>query len=237
MTKAQRQARREAKHAAKERAAIEAARVTTCIECGYDLNGLPKNHRCPECGQGYEENTYRFRALGFLFTRRKLPGLQIMATMTTIGLLIINWRGNSVPYPIWQLITLFVVNQVMISLLIISVFQLLYSRSYILFSPRGLEWRSMFRMKQQIEWWQIDGVRVNEANGEIEIRPITSSPVKIPSDAWGGTMRFASIAGFTRDYWSKIAETLQNDKRRLELLRLRSLEAEPILHNFWKPAS
>ncbi|MGD2109786.1 MAG: hypothetical protein PVI86_10375, partial [Phycisphaerae bacterium] len=25
-----------------------------CIECGYDLAGLPNRHQCPECGTGYE---------------------------------------------------------------------------------------------------------------------------------------------------------------------------------------
>jgi predicted RNA-binding Zn-ribbon protein involved in translation (DUF1610 family) len=24
-----------------------------CIHCGYDLTGLPDNHVCPECGEGY----------------------------------------------------------------------------------------------------------------------------------------------------------------------------------------
>jgi tRNA(Ile2) C34 agmatinyltransferase TiaS len=28
-------------------------RAPFCIHCGYDLQGLPDNHRCPECGEHY----------------------------------------------------------------------------------------------------------------------------------------------------------------------------------------
>ncbi|MBK8267056.1 MAG: hypothetical protein IPK83_01605 [Planctomycetes bacterium] len=235
MTKAQWQARREAKFAAKERAAIDAARVIACIACDYDLNGLPKNHRCPECGQAYEENTYRFRALGSVRFRRLIPLMFVTFVIAVAVLFIINSRINLIAFTTWRVIFLAAFRQFTICLGVILSAQWWNSRRYILFSPRGVEWRSIFQKKRQVEWWQVDDVRVNEANGEIELRPIASSPVKIPSDAWGGTMRFASIAGFTSDYWSKISETIQNDQRRLELLRLRSLETEPILQNFWKP--
>jgi hypothetical protein len=31
--------------------------LTHCPVCNYDLTGLPKNHRCPECGFEYDETT------------------------------------------------------------------------------------------------------------------------------------------------------------------------------------
>ncbi len=29
--------------------------IETCPNCNYDLHGLPKTHKCPECGFGYSE--------------------------------------------------------------------------------------------------------------------------------------------------------------------------------------
>jgi len=30
------------------------ASIPRCMECGYDLRGLPAGHRCPECGVTYD---------------------------------------------------------------------------------------------------------------------------------------------------------------------------------------
>lgn len=35
------------------RLAMRARRDPFCIFCGYNLSGLPDNHRCPECGRSY----------------------------------------------------------------------------------------------------------------------------------------------------------------------------------------
>ena len=32
-----------------------------CPHCRYDLTGLPRNHRCPECGQPYDETMLELR--------------------------------------------------------------------------------------------------------------------------------------------------------------------------------
>lgn len=36
---------------------VTAQPLTHCPVCNYDLTGLPKNHRCPECGFEYDETT------------------------------------------------------------------------------------------------------------------------------------------------------------------------------------
>jgi hypothetical protein len=36
-------------------------RLTTCPVCQYDLAGLPRAHRCPECGFEYDEHTVLLR--------------------------------------------------------------------------------------------------------------------------------------------------------------------------------
>lgn len=33
---------------------VQARKEPFCIHCGYDLSGLPDNHRCPECGVPYD---------------------------------------------------------------------------------------------------------------------------------------------------------------------------------------
>lgn len=46
---------------------------TECLNCGYNLTGLPPEHRCPECGQAYDASARvwrprhpRMRYLGLL---------------------------------------------------------------------------------------------------------------------------------------------------------------------------
>ena len=34
----------------------EILRLERCPDCGYDIAGLPPNHRCPECGFAYDES-------------------------------------------------------------------------------------------------------------------------------------------------------------------------------------
>ncbi len=38
---------------------VEAVELEVCVECGYDLVGLPDHHRCPECGIGYDKHEVR----------------------------------------------------------------------------------------------------------------------------------------------------------------------------------
>ncbi|MCG3136178.1 MAG: hypothetical protein HJJLKODD_00003 [Phycisphaerae bacterium] len=37
------------------------APLNKCPQCGYDLRGLPADHRCPECGLAYDHQTEIFR--------------------------------------------------------------------------------------------------------------------------------------------------------------------------------
>jgi hypothetical protein len=37
--------------------AVAARKDPFCIHCGYDLNGLPDHHKCPECGLPYNWTT------------------------------------------------------------------------------------------------------------------------------------------------------------------------------------
>jgi len=39
------------------RCAAKARAEPFCIHCGYNLSGLPDNHRCPECGRPYSWRT------------------------------------------------------------------------------------------------------------------------------------------------------------------------------------
>jgi hypothetical protein len=36
-----------------------------CLRCGYDLTGLPQDHRCPECGFGFQHEAIHRLALGY----------------------------------------------------------------------------------------------------------------------------------------------------------------------------
>lgn len=56
--------------------------LTECLECGYDLRGLPAVHRCPERGQAYDAATRVWR----LRSRRRTYGLPVvMLTLTLMA--------------------------------------------------------------------------------------------------------------------------------------------------------
>lgn len=62
------------------RQAAQARKEPFCIFCGYNLTGLPDNHRCPECGRPYTWamiDEYRRDPQWFIErwkARRQLPG-------------------------------------------------------------------------------------------------------------------------------------------------------------------
>jgi len=64
------------------REAVRLRRDPFCIHCGYNLNGLPDGHRCPECGRPYSWAViaeYRKDPNWFIQRwreRRKLPEVQ-----------------------------------------------------------------------------------------------------------------------------------------------------------------
>jgi hypothetical protein len=42
-----------------------------CPCCGYDLSGLPADHRCPECGFGYQHRAVENLALGYADAKQR----------------------------------------------------------------------------------------------------------------------------------------------------------------------
>lgn len=38
---------------------VHAYAYELCLDCGYDLRGLPESHKCPECGQAYTKEHLR----------------------------------------------------------------------------------------------------------------------------------------------------------------------------------
>jgi hypothetical protein len=47
--------------------------ITKCPVCRYDLTGLPKNHRCPECGFEYDETMVVWNTRASGWTRWYVP--------------------------------------------------------------------------------------------------------------------------------------------------------------------
>lgn len=76
--------------------------LTRCPVCRYDLRGLPKDHRCPECGFAYDESTQVWRmpviprwavVLAWFFV---FIVLLIRLTPPLMGRLAFNYREASV---------------------------------------------------------------------------------------------------------------------------------------------
>ena len=46
-------------HAIRFRRRLQAIGYAACLNCGYELSGLPATHVCPECGRPFHINTVR----------------------------------------------------------------------------------------------------------------------------------------------------------------------------------
>lgn len=55
-----------------------------CPHCGFDLAGLPDDHRCPECGFGYQRDAIREIAKGEILSRNWLAAqIILLSTMSS----------------------------------------------------------------------------------------------------------------------------------------------------------
>jgi len=64
--------------------------ITKCPVCRYDLTGLPKNHRCPECGFEYDETMRVWQsgvahARGFVLSALACRVLAAMEALRFVG--------------------------------------------------------------------------------------------------------------------------------------------------------
>src|SRR5262245_12509714 len=62
--------------------------LTDCPHCGYSLNGLPREHRCPECGFEYDANTLTVRGIVAVNRRELLLFPFLVALMCGANLLL-----------------------------------------------------------------------------------------------------------------------------------------------------
>lgn len=70
---------------------MPAATHIHCPQCGFDLHGLPDDHRCPECGFGYQKQAIEQLAREFVRTREWLGKEQVVASIACCAMPVLMW--------------------------------------------------------------------------------------------------------------------------------------------------
>lgn len=120
--------------------------ITKCPVCRYDLTGLPKNHRCPECGFEYDETMRVWLGHRLPVWAWILPAAYSLSAVAFAFLLLsrsprLSMLGH------WEM-----ARYTLFAVLWIVVLRVRRSRVFIIVGKGGLCWRSIFGKIRQKRW-------------------------------------------------------------------------------------
>ncbi len=111
-----------------------------CPACGYDLRGLPTDHRCPECGVAYGVDADYFKVQRFVVFR---------VGVVVACLAVVIWELDRQSSPSWVLPGLRILIEAGVAAVILFLVQ---PRSFINVSPHGLTFKEPFRSAETYRW-------------------------------------------------------------------------------------
>ncbi|MDO8630648.1 MAG: hypothetical protein Q7R41_09140 [Phycisphaerales bacterium] len=124
--------------------------ITKCSVCRYDLTGLPRNHRCPECGFEYDETMRVWRG------DYKAPWYWIFVAF--FGLLLVvhvtKWLKSGLLLGAGQEFK--VLGDILYIILYVSLALLGRPNSYIVATVNGLTYKNPLCSVRFVPWDQID---------------------------------------------------------------------------------
>jgi hypothetical protein len=85
--------------------ASDPLRLDRCASCGYQLQGLPTEGICPECGSAYDQRTiilHGWARGGHGHVGNARPWVSALLALLLLGLVWINWLSRNYLYLAWS---------------------------------------------------------------------------------------------------------------------------------------
>lgn len=124
--------------------------ITECPVCRYNLTGLPKNHRCPECGLEYDESMRIWRPPRASMRARVSRILNSALAWSIVILAAIGWKSRD--FPSTGVILLFGA----VSLLVVAGFHAERTRCFVVVGRGGLIYKRPFRRTASTLWSHVE---------------------------------------------------------------------------------
>lgn len=212
--------------------------ITNCPVCRYDLTGLPRNHRCPECGFDYDET---MRVWYGRKPRWWVGLVSITPMLLMLGALLWNGLRFGLPATVYMV---YLVAGLPVPLIILLITALLRrSRSFMLVADLGLYSKLELR---RMQFWPWSELLVPPPADTLIRRPLGSAygPAAAPS-VRGRFIRFLTrdLGGLNRNQSVfRIVNDRLGVRRQPMRLSIASLNAETRrvayqeLHQRWSRA-
>lgn len=129
--------------------------ITKCPVCRYDLTGLPKNHRCPECGFEYDETMRVWRPpanrIRKIMSSVFLAVLVIFLWLFAMAIFVFGTSSSS-----GQSHLLTFIQTIGIAAVVFWEYRVSRSPSFTIVSREGLVYKCPLRASQFVPWKEID---------------------------------------------------------------------------------
>lgn len=165
-----------------------------CHRCGYDLSGLPEDHRCPECGLRYDADTRSWRP--------SEPWIQSAALLMLVmytGLPVLIWRKQALELVVRVLAT------TVLCFLVVRAWRQERKGILVAVHPEGVFIRDHYR-EEFFDWASIESLEVDVRAGQffpqhkLHLRLTSGRRILLtPFFLWSSDKKaFAAVFGLAR---------------------------------------
>lgn len=201
----------------KERRVIDAARVRVCPDCGYDLQGLERPLRCPECGLYIDVDVFFFDGRVVASWKKTALNLSIRIGLALIvpALLFGSGKIKVVSNPFSAEIisdySFILAGEIAFFVLIFLFIRWRMGRFRIVVSPSGIQWRGYLRRWKKIEWRDVVHLETARTMGNVRFHLNSGTNVLLPHDAWLDLLRPRTVTDMVRRYYDESRARLKAD--------------------------
>lgn len=155
-------------------------KLEQCPACTYSLQGLPLNHRCPECGLPYDQfsgcwtsSTLKTKRLLFAAFCGVAAAATLVITLSRTGaMLTLSGATLSAGAVLWAVSSL-------------NACRAAFSNEFVLAGPTAIYWRKFGKTVSVLPWAELSGIHVRKVGRRVFVqlqsnvarKPIDLSPI------------------------------------------------------------